>query len=174
MTRKRETPDRMIERCCKYILLLWTMSFCAHEVWAGPQSIRQLPNLTIHRFAQDKVGYIWIATDNGLCRYNGQFYYYYQNEPEDPASLPRQPGVRHSQRRKRHAVDRHLRRGLHHDARLDNFRRLPGTGAEQSGVQRGIRRLLRPRRDDALRRQRPSAHREADTPGTGPRCSKPI
>ena len=48
MTRKRETPDRMIERCCKYILLLWTMSFCAHEVWAGPQSIRQLPNLTIH------------------------------------------------------------------------------------------------------------------------------
>ena len=88
MTRKRETPDRMIERCCKYILLLWTMSFCAHEVWAGPQSIRQLPNLTIHRFAQDKVGYVWIATDNGLCRYNGQFYYYYQNEPEDPASLP--------------------------------------------------------------------------------------
>ena len=87
MTRKRETPYRTIERFCKYILL-WTVSFCAHGAWAGPQFIHHLPNLTIHRFAQDKVGYIWIATDNGLCRYNGQFYYYYQNEPEDPASLP--------------------------------------------------------------------------------------
>lgn len=87
MIHKREFPARIIERHCKYILLLM-MLFCVREAQAGPQSIRQLPNLTIHRFTQDKVGYIWIATDNGLCRYNGQFYYYYQNEPEDPASLP--------------------------------------------------------------------------------------
>ncbi len=87
MIHKREFPARTIERRCKYILL-WMMLFCIHEAQAGPQFTRQLPNLTIHRFAQDKVGYIWIATDNGLCRYNGQFYYYYQNEPEDPASLP--------------------------------------------------------------------------------------
>ena len=127
MTRKRETPDRMIERCCKYILLLWTMSFCAHEVWAGPQSIRQLPNLTIHRFAQDKVGYIWIATDNGLCRYNGQFYYYYQNEPEDPASLPgnRVSDIRSDENGTLWIV---TSEGVcTYDARLDNFRRLPGT-----------------------------------------------
>ncbi len=87
MNRKRELLARIIERHCTYILL-WMMLFCVHEAQAGPQSTRHLPNLTIHRFAQDKVGYIWIATDNGLCRYNGQFYYYYQNEPEDPASLP--------------------------------------------------------------------------------------
>ena len=127
MTRKRETPDRMIERCCKYILLLWTMSFCAHEVWAGPQSIRQLPNLTIHRFAQDKVGYVWIATDNGLCRYNGQFYYYYQNEPEDPASLPgnRVSDIRSDENGTLWIV---TSEGVcTYDARLDNFRRLPGT-----------------------------------------------
>lgn len=79
------------------------MSFCSYGAWAGPQLIHHLPNLTIHGFAQDKVGYVWIATDNGLCRYNGQFYYYYQNEPEDPASLPA-TGCPTSARRERHAV----------------------------------------------------------------------
>ena len=165
----------MIERCCKYILLLWTMSFCAHEVWAGPQSIRQLPNLTIHRFAQDKVGYVRIATDNGLCRYNGQFYYYYQNEPEDPASLPgnRVSDIRSDENGTLWIV---TSEGVcTYDARLDNFRRLPGTeGAEQGGVQRGIRRLLRPRRMTLFDGSGRLLIEKRIRPGTAPRCSKPI
>ena len=58
------------------------------EAQAGPQLIRHLPNLTINGFVQDQVGYVWIATNNGLCRYNGQVYRYYQHESEEPYSLP--------------------------------------------------------------------------------------
>ena len=136
MTRKRETPDRMIERCCKYILL-WTMSFCSYGAWAGPQLIHHLPNLTIHGFAQDKVGYVWIATDNGLCRYNGQFYYYYQNEPEDPASLP---GNRVSDIRSDGSGTLWIITSggvCTYDARLDSFRRLLGREGFSKAVLNG-------------------------------------
>lgn len=59
-----------------------------HGGAGGPQLIRHLPNLTINGFVQDQVGYVWIATNNGLCRYNGQVYRYYQHESEEPYSLP--------------------------------------------------------------------------------------
>lgn len=71
----------------RMLFLALLLSIC-RDASAEPQVVRHLPNLTIRSFAQDKVGYIWIATDNGLCRYNGQTYYYYQSEPDDPASLP--------------------------------------------------------------------------------------
>lgn len=71
----------------RLLLLALLLCLCGN-LSADPQTVQHLPNLTIRSFAQDKVGYIWIATDNGLCRYNGQTYYYYQSEPDDPASLP--------------------------------------------------------------------------------------
>lgn len=71
----------------RMLLLVLLLCVCG-SVSAESQAVQHLPNLTIRNFAQDKVGYIWIATDNGLCRYNGQTYYYYQSEPDDPGSLP--------------------------------------------------------------------------------------
>ena len=71
----------------RMFLLVLLLCVCG-SVSAESQAVQHLPNLTIRNFAQDKVGYIWIATDNGLCRYNGQTYYYYQSEPDDPGSLP--------------------------------------------------------------------------------------
>ena len=76
------------------LLLVLLLCVCG-SVSAESQAVQHLPNLTIRNFAQDKVGYIWIATDNGLCRYNGQTYYYYQSEPDDPGVAPRQPRPRH-------------------------------------------------------------------------------
>ncbi len=70
------------------VLLCWYFALSPLGTKAGPQFIRHLPNLTINAFAQDSIGYVWIATGNGLCRYNGQIYYYYQNEPDNPSSLP--------------------------------------------------------------------------------------
>ena len=58
------------------------------EAFPAVQVLPHLPNLTIRGFAQDRAGYVWIATDNGLCRYSGQTYYYYQSDPDDAASLP--------------------------------------------------------------------------------------
>ena len=106
------------------LISLLSSVLCRMEAQAGPQFIRHLPNLTIHRFAQDKIGYIWIATDNGLCRYNGQLYYYYQNEPEDPTSLPgnRVSDIRCDENGTLWAV---TSEGVcTYDSRLDNFRRL--------------------------------------------------
>ena len=58
----------------RMLLLVLLLCVCG-SVSAESQAVQHLPNLTIRNFAQDKVGYIWIATDNGLCRYNGQTYY---------------------------------------------------------------------------------------------------
>jgi len=31
-----------------------------------------LPSMTVYEMAQDSLGYIWLATENGICRYDGQ------------------------------------------------------------------------------------------------------
>ena len=83
----RHLSDKIPAPTSGRLLLLALLLCICGGVSADPQAVQHLPNLTIRNFAQDKVGYIWIATDNGLCRYNGQTYYYYQSEPDDPASL---------------------------------------------------------------------------------------
>ena len=84
----RNRPSPISAPATGRLLLLALLLCLCGNLSADPQAVQHLPNLTIRSFAQDKVGYIWIATDNGLCRYNGQTYYYYQSEPDDPASLP--------------------------------------------------------------------------------------
>ncbi len=84
----RNRPSAISAPATGRLLLLALLLCLCGNLSADPQAVQHLPNLTIRSFAQDKVGYIWIATDNGLCRYNGQTYYYYQSEPDDPASLP--------------------------------------------------------------------------------------
>ena len=84
----RHLSDKIPAPTSGRLLLLALLLCICGGVSADPQAVQHLPNLTIRNFAQDKVGYIWIATDNGLCRYNGQTYYYYQSEPDNPASLP--------------------------------------------------------------------------------------
>ena len=82
----RHLSDKIPAPTSGRLLLLALLLCICGSVSADPQAVQHLPNLTIRNFAQDKVGYIWIATDNGLCRYNGQTYYYYQSEPDNPAS----------------------------------------------------------------------------------------
>ena len=38
-----------------------------------------LPGMTIYDIFQDKQGYIWIGTDKGLCRYDGETFQYFYN-----------------------------------------------------------------------------------------------
>jgi ligand-binding sensor domain-containing protein/AraC-like DNA-binding protein len=42
---------------------------------------------SITSIAQDSIGQIWIATKNGLIRYNGRNYFIYKNEPHNPNSI---------------------------------------------------------------------------------------
>ena len=79
----RNRPSPISAPATGRLLLLALLLCLCGNLSADPQAVQHLPNLTIRSFAQDKVGYIWIATDNGLCRYNGQTYYYYQSEPDE-------------------------------------------------------------------------------------------
>lgn len=46
-----------------------------------------LPSDVVKYVAQDAHGYIWIATDNGLVRYDGQRMQTFQHNPENPKSI---------------------------------------------------------------------------------------
>lgn len=46
-----------------------------------------LPQNTVFRILQDSRGFLWVGTENGLCRYDGYSFTPYQNDPEDPSSL---------------------------------------------------------------------------------------
>lgn len=46
-----------------------------------------LPQNTIMSVLQDKTGYIWISTNDGVCKYNGIDFKIYKHSDDDPASL---------------------------------------------------------------------------------------
>jgi len=46
-----------------------------------------LANSDVHALLQDSAGYMWIATDNGLQRYDGYRFVTYVHDPQDAASL---------------------------------------------------------------------------------------
>ena len=51
-------------------------------------SERGLTQNTVTALAQDTQGYVWVATQGGLHRYDGQRYLPYRHNPRDAASLP--------------------------------------------------------------------------------------
>jgi diguanylate cyclase (GGDEF)-like protein/PAS domain S-box-containing protein len=51
-------------------------------------SERGLAQNTVNALAQDAQGFVWVATQGGLHRYDGQRYVQYRHDPRDPTSLP--------------------------------------------------------------------------------------
>ena len=47
-----------------------------------------LSQSTVQDILQDRRGYIWLATEDGLNRYDGLSFKVYKRDPADPASLP--------------------------------------------------------------------------------------
>jgi diguanylate cyclase (GGDEF)-like protein len=47
-----------------------------------------LSQSTVMRVLQDRRGYIWLATEDGLNRFDGLSFKLYKHDPSDPASLP--------------------------------------------------------------------------------------
>ncbi|MCX7876080.1 MAG: histidine kinase [Melioribacteraceae bacterium] len=41
----------------------------------------------VNDIVQDSVGFIWLATENGLCRFDGYNFIYFKNQKDDPTSL---------------------------------------------------------------------------------------
>ena len=46
-----------------------------------------LSNQKVNDILQDKNGFLWIATDNGLNKYDGYNFKVYKNVPDDPFSI---------------------------------------------------------------------------------------
>lgn len=47
----------------------------------------QLPNSLVNCVAEDADEMIWVATEDGLCRYNGSRFINYRNQPDNPNSI---------------------------------------------------------------------------------------
>jgi signal transduction histidine kinase/ligand-binding sensor domain-containing protein len=51
------------------------------------QSRDGLPHQTVTSILQDRVGFLWLGTQDGLARYDGHRFVTYGNDPEDPSTL---------------------------------------------------------------------------------------
>ncbi|GGD36031.1 hybrid sensor histidine kinase/response regulator [Pseudoxanthomonas indica] len=78
-------------------VLLLLVSAWALPAWASVPEIPRfrlmsvadgLPSTTIPVLARDKAGFLWLATWDGVARYDGVNFRVWRHEPDDPASLP--------------------------------------------------------------------------------------
>lgn len=63
----------------KVPLLSWALS--------APVYMERLPNMHVNSFAQDKHGFMWIATANGLCRSDGRGYKVFYFKEKDKSTI---------------------------------------------------------------------------------------
>lgn len=78
------------------LLLLLLVLICGSLQAAVPQAPRfrllgvsdGVPHTTVVALARDRAGYIWLATHDGLARYDGIDFRVWRHVADDPASLP--------------------------------------------------------------------------------------
>lgn len=70
-----------------YILLLLISLGTAGQTGKFYSPDKDLSNSLINQIYQDKRGFIWIATENGLNKFDGTKFTIYKHNSEDPASL---------------------------------------------------------------------------------------
>lgn len=66
-------------------ILCISFSMCLHAQHPIAWNIGKedgLPSLEVYDLYQDSKGYIWMGTDNGLCKYNGKEFFYYKNKEQ--------------------------------------------------------------------------------------------
>jgi len=91
----RHVPARVADalaRAAALVLLALVASGAgAHERAYYFQHVNAEDDLaqnTVGALLQDRTGFLWIATQGGLHRYDGYRFVLYQNDPADPRSLP--------------------------------------------------------------------------------------
>lgn len=75
------------------IIFLFGVSLLRLSPASAASILSELPNFHVTGFTQDRSGYIWIGTENGLCRYNGYEYKVYFRSVED-TSTPQSDRIR--------------------------------------------------------------------------------
>ena len=84
----------MKKLCIIIFILLTGISYSyADEIIPGTQRIEMFANEqgffqnTVRAITSDNNGYLWIATPNGLIRYDGYSFEYFYHDYENPESL---------------------------------------------------------------------------------------
>ena len=77
------------------ISLILIITFCTHNLFAQQEYLFShlhthdgLASETVNAVVQDEKGFIWIATNNGLQRYDGNSFLTFQHKEGDKKSLP--------------------------------------------------------------------------------------
>jgi len=89
-------PDRIsakfVDKCHildmnRFLLFACTLaSLLSVEAFSQDMNYRyELPSRKVSSITQDKAGWIWIGTDNGLCRYNGNGFLVFSAVPQEGA-----------------------------------------------------------------------------------------
>ena len=84
----------MIQRL---VYMIGLISFCLLEVHSQENepflttfgSLHGLPSVTITKIAKDSSGYLWLASNIGLHKFDGKRFKTYYPDPEEPNSLPK-------------------------------------------------------------------------------------
>ena len=79
--------------CLLWLCFLWTTAVAQAAVPEIPRfrvlgAADGLPSTTIPALVRDRAGYLWMATHDGLARYDGVSFRVWRHEPDDPTSLP--------------------------------------------------------------------------------------
>ena len=69
------------------MFILWGYHLCAWSQGGLYFTSDKLSNTNITSICKDKLGYIWIGTENGLNRFDGYKFTVYKNNPQDSTSL---------------------------------------------------------------------------------------
>ncbi|MFN7119900.1 MAG: hypothetical protein ACK4TA_24105, partial [Saprospiraceae bacterium] len=74
-----------------YLVLLATFfsPLAAQEIWLlqAPSKDAYFQELRIRQVIQDRQGFIWAASQNGLIKYDGHQFYTYYSDPANPQGL---------------------------------------------------------------------------------------
>ena len=90
---KRAIPDgaRFAARVVAAMLAVVPLVASAHErayYFERVSADEDLAQNTVNAMLQDRTGFVWVATQGGLHRYDGYRFELFQHNPEDPDSLP--------------------------------------------------------------------------------------
>lgn len=72
-----------------YLLLFFAMNtfYAADNVFKVFDTSDGLPDNTVKCITQDSLGFIWMGTFNGLCRFDGKEFITYRHNPADENSI---------------------------------------------------------------------------------------
>lgn len=78
---------RLVLSCVLLYLGIWAYAQTEQVEFEHIRTEDGLPHSTINDFIQDRLGYLWIATDNGLAYYDNNQVKVYQNQKDDTNSI---------------------------------------------------------------------------------------